>query len=376
MGTEGGGVKSIRVEVGLDAYPVLVGCGLLRSLGKLLEEHAPAHRYAVVSDSNVATLYGDSVLQSLGNSGLDAQLFSFGSGECHKNRSTWKDLSDRLLKTGFGRDSCIVALGGGVTGDLAGFVAATYMRGIPVVQVPTSLLAMVDSSVGGKTGVDVAMGKNLIGAFHPPLLVVADPEVIETLPRVERAQGLIEAVKHGAIMDSAYFEVLAREMEEILDGKVSAVERAVVRSVELKSEVVSDDEREFGRRQILNFGHTLGHAIEAASSYDVSHGTAVGYGMVLEARIGTELGVTAKDTLERIEEVVEEVGLLRRSFVEASSADIMSYLTLDKKVRDGRTLFVLLSHIGSVYSARDSWSHPVQDQVVQDAVNYFVTNLR
>ena len=215
MGTEGGGVKSIRVEVGLDTYPVLVGCGLLRSLGKLLEEHAPAHRYAVVSDSNVATLYGDSVLQSLGDSGLDAQLFSFGSGECHKNRSTWKDLSDRLLKTGFGRDSCIVALGGGVTGDLAGFVAATYMRGIPVVQVPTSLLAMVDSSVGGKTGVDVAMGKNLIGAFHPPLLVVADPEVIETLPPVERAQGLIEAVKHGAIMDSAYFEVLAREMEEM-----------------------------------------------------------------------------------------------------------------------------------------------------------------
>ena len=194
--------------------------------------------------------------------------------------------------------------------------------------------------------------------------------------RTERAQGLVEAVKHGAIADATYLDGLEADLPALLDGDADLTTRAVLRSVAIKAQVVSEDERESGLREILNFGHTLGHAIEAASSYDVSHGTAIGYGMVLEARIGTELGVTAKDTLERIKEVVEEVGLLRRSPVEASSADIMSYLTLDKKVRDGRTLFVLLSHIGSVYFARDSWSHPVQDQIVRDAVDYFVTNLR
>ena len=370
----GGGVTSFRVESGPGEYRVLVGCGLIHSLGKLLKEHAPAHRYAVVSDSNVAALYGDSTLRCLGDSGLDAELFSFAAGERHKNRSTWEELTDRLFNSGFGRDSCIVALGGGVTGDLAGFVAATYMRGIPVVQVPTSLVAMVDASVGGKTGVDVAVGKNLVGAFHPPLLVVADPEVVETLPRVERAQGLIEAVKHGVIMDSAYFEALDREVPEILAGEAAAVERAVLRSVALKSEVVSGDEREAGRREVLNFGHTLGHAIEAASSFGVSHGTAVGWGMVLEARLGAVLGVTVEGASERIEEVVGKVGLPRGLPAEATPADIMSYLALDKKVRDGRTRFVLLSQIGMVYFANDSWSHPVEEQLVLDVVDSFAMN--
>jgi 3-dehydroquinate synthase len=165
---------------------VIVGCGLLRSLGELVKKHAPAHRYAVISDSNVAPLYGDATLRSLSECGLDAELFTFAAGERHKNRATWVDLTDRFFAAGIGRDSCVVALGGGVTGDLAGFVAATYMRGIPVVQVPTSLVAMVDASVGGKTGVDVAAGKNLVGAFHPPLLVVADPEAVVTLPRAAR----------------------------------------------------------------------------------------------------------------------------------------------------------------------------------------------
>ena len=182
-------------------YKVLVGRGLLDSLPALLEEYAPAHRYALISDSNVAAIYGESTILQLKDAGLEAELFTFEAGERNKNRSTWSDLTDRLLRAGFGRDACLIAMGGGVTGDLGGFVAATYLRGIPVVQVPTSLVAMIDASIGGKTGVDVDAGKNLVGAFHPPNLVVADPDVVKTLPRAERAQGMVEAVKHGAIMD-------------------------------------------------------------------------------------------------------------------------------------------------------------------------------
>jgi 3-dehydroquinate synthase len=350
-------------------YRVLVGWGLLGELAPLLEEYAPAHRYALVSDSNVAALYGESTLLHLRDAGLNAELFTFEAGERNKNRATWSEVTDGLLRAGFGRDSCLIAMGGGVTGDLGGFVAATYMRGIPVVQVPTSLVAMIDASIGGKTGVDVEAGKNLVGAFHPPNLVVADPDVVATLPRAERAQGMIEAVKHGAIMDDVYFAELDREMPAILDGDATALEGAVARSVELKSAVVSEDEREAGRREILNFGHTLGHAIEAACSLRVPHGTAVASGMILEARLGVSLGVTDPNVVQRLEQVVDRVGLPSSIPDSASPDDIMTYLASDKKVRHGRTRFVLLSGIGVVHPADGSWSHPVDDQIVSDLVN-------
>ena len=350
-------------------YPVLVGRGLLGSLASLLEEHAAAHRYALVCDSNVATLYGESVLIQLNDAGLNVELLTFDAGERNKSRKTWAELTDRLLRAGFGRDSCLIAMGGGVTGDLAGFVAATYMRGIPVVQVPTSLVAMIDASIGSKTGVDVEAGKNLVGAFHAPNLVVADPEVLVTLPRVERAQGMIEAVKHGAIMDDEYFAELDREMPALLDGDVDLLERAVARSVELKSAVVSEDERESGRREILNFGHTLGHAIEAACSFRLPHGSAVASGMILEARLGVSLGVTDPSVIERLEQVVGGVGLPLRIPDGAAPNDIMTYLASDKKIRHGRIRFVLLSRIGEVHVSDGSWSQPVDADTVSDLVN-------
>jgi len=352
-------------------YRVLVGRGLLGELAPLLEQYAPAHRYALVSDSNVAALYGESTLLHLRDAGLSAELFTFEAGERNKNRATWSELTDGLLRAGFGRDSCLIAMGGGVTGDLGGFVAATYMRGIPVVQVPTSLVAMIDASIGGKTGVDVEDGKNLVGAFHPPNLVVADPDVVRTLPRAERAQGMIEAVKHGAIMDDVYLAELDREMPAILDGEATVLEHAVARSVQLKSAVVSEDEREAGRREILNFGHTLGHAIEAACSFRVPHGTAVASGMILEARLGVSLGVTGPDVVERLEQAVDRVGLPSGIPDSAAPDDIMTYLASDKKVRHGRTRFVLLSEIGAVHPADGSWSHPVDDQIVSDLVNAY-----
>ncbi len=349
-------------------YQVLVGRGLLGSLAALLEEYAPAHRYALVSDSNVASLYGESTILQLKDAGLNAELFTFQAGEQNKSRAVWSDLTDRLLHAGFGRDSCLIAMGGGVTGDLGGFVAATYMRGIPVVQVPTSLVAMIDASIGGKTGVDVEVGKNLVGAFHAPNLVVADPNVVATLPRVERAQGMIEAVKHGAIMDEAYFDELDREMPALLDGDAASLERAVARSVELKSAVVSEDERESGRREILNFGHTLGHAIEAACSFLLPHGTAVACGMILEARLGVSLGVTDPAVVERLVEVLGRVGLPIGIPDEAAPKDIMTYLSSDKKVRSGVIRFVFLSRIGAVHVADGSWSQPVDEEAVMSLV--------
>ncbi len=348
---------------------MLVGRGLLGSLPSLVEKYAPAYRYALVSDSNVAALYGESTILQLKDAGLSAELFTFEAGERNKSRTTWSELTDRLLHAGFGRDSCLIAMGGGVTGDLGGFVAATYMRGIPVVQVPTSLVAMIDASIGGKTGVDVEAGKNLVGAFHAPNLVVADPDVVATLPKVERAQGMIEAVKHGAIMDDTYFDELDREMPALLDGDAAALERAVARSVELKSAVVSEDEREAGRREILNFGHTLGHAIEAACSFRVPHGTAVACGMILEARLGVSLGVTDPLVVERLEQVLGRVGLPLGIPDGAAPNDVMTYLASDKKVRHGRTRFVLLSGIGAVHFADGSWSQPVDENTVSDLVN-------
>ncbi len=355
------------------SYRVLVGRGLLDSLAPLLEEYAPAHRYALVSDSNVAALYGESTVHQLEDAGLNAELFAFEAGERNKNRTTWADLTDRLLHAGFGRDSCLIAMGGGVTGDLGGFVAATYMRGIPVVQVPTSLVAMIDASIGGKTGVDVEAGKNLVGAFHAPKFVLADPDVVATLPRTERAQGMIEAVKHGAIMDESYFAELDREMPALLDGEAASLERVVARSVELKSAVVSEDEREAGRREILNFGHTLGHAIEAACSFGVAHGTAVGCGMILEARLGAALDVTGPDVADRLEQVVGRVGLPTAIPDGAAPNDILTYLASDKKVRRGRTRFVLLSRIGAVHFADGSWSQPVDEGAVSDLLNASVS---
>jgi len=364
---------SVRTRGAPASYPVLVGRGLLGSLPSLLEEHAPAHRYALVSDSNVAALYGESTTHGLRDAGLRADLFTFEAGERNKNRKTWTDLTDRILQAGFGRDSCVIAMGGGVTGGLGGFVAATYMRGIPLVQVPTSLVAMFDASIGGKTGVDVEAGKNLVGAFHPPKLVLTDPDVVDTLPRVERAQGMMEAVKHGAIMDEAYFDELDREMSALLDGAPESLERAVARSVALKSSVVSEDEREAGRREILNFGHTLGHAIEAACNFAVPHGTAVGCGMILEARLGVALGVTDPDSVERLEQVVERVGLSVGIPQGAAPSDILAYLGSDKKVRLGHTRFVLLSRIGAVHFADPSWSQPVDEDAVLSLLNASVS---
>src|SRR5213593_2640865 len=259
------------------SYDIVIGRGLLADLPALVKAACPASRYVVITDSHVAKLYGKQVMARFYDAKLQVELLEFPAGEWNKTRETWALLSDRMLAAQIGRDSAVIALGGGVVGDVAGFVAATYLRGIPCVQVPTTLLAMIDSSIGGKTGVDVPAGKNLLGAFHQPRLVVADLDALGSLAPAQLAAGMAEAVKHGVIADREYFAFLERECPTVAKQAAppDVVERLVRRSVEIKAEVVAADEREAGRRAILNFGHTVGHAIEATAKFDVLHGEAV-----------------------------------------------------------------------------------------------------
>ena len=357
------------VEVGIDggSYQVLVDSGLLARLPTLLPDDARAHRYAVISDENVAPLYGSSVLEALTSTGVDARLYSFPAGEACKTRENWSMLTDAMLDDGHGRDSCVVAVGGGVTGDLAGFVAATYLRGIPVVQVPTSYLAMIDASVGGKTGVDVRAGKNLVGSFHAPAAVFADPGTLATLPAAERAQGLVEAFKHGAILDAGYFEWLTAAADRLLAVDIETATEAVLRSVRIKANVVTRDEREGGLRQVLNFGHTVGHALEAATGYRLGHGTAVAAGMLLEAELGERLGVTERGTRAKIASSLATLGLSLASVPSLDLEAAMRFLASDKKARSGRPRYVLLRRLGEV-ADEEGWSREIPESLVRDVL--------
>lgn len=361
--------RTVTVRAGGDPadYPVYVGVGLLDRAPELIREHAPAHRYAVISDETVAELHGSGVVRALEEAGSTADRFDFPAGERHKTRGEWIRLTDELLEAGVGRDGAVVAVGGGVTGDLAGFVGATYLRGVPVVQVPTSLVAMIDASVGGKTGVDVPAGKNLVGAFHPPRAVVADPGVIRTLPRGERAQGLAEAVKHGAIVDREYLDFLRDRADALLDAEPAALLDAVHRSVEIKADVVSRDEREGGLRKVLNFGHTLGHALEAATDFRLSHGSAVAVGMVLEARLGERLGRTEPGTADRLARIVHAFDLPSRPPPEVDPDEVLRFTSMDKKGRAGEARYVLLARPGKV-ARGDDWSHVVPRSAVREVL--------
>lgn len=326
---------------------------------------ASSGRCAIIADERVAGLWYQEVASSLASHGIEAVPAFFPPGEASKTRESWAALTDVLMDAALGRDCCVVSLGGGVTGDLAGFVAATFLRGVPFVQLPTTTLAMIDASVGGKTGVDHPAGKNLVGAFHAPAAVLADPDFLATLDAGLRAQGYAEAVKHGVILDAAYAEWLAWRAGALLEGDAEAVERAVVRSVELKAGVVSGDEFEAGRRRILNFGHTVGHALELESGYTLGHGHAVAAGMVAEARIGEELGVTAAGTADAIRALVGPFGLPASHPLLARPRRLAAHMIRDKKTRSGVVHIVRLEELGRT-GVGDATTVPVrEDELVR-----------
>ena len=349
---------------GAGGYEVMVGSGLFGSLAKILSRFAPAPRYAIVTDDRVAELYAVRLSRMLHASGCRADVFAFAAGEARKNRDTWGMICDAMLETGIGRDAGVIAFGGGVPGDLGGFVAATYMRGLALVQVPTTLLAMIDASVGGKTGVNTGAGKNLLGAFHNPRCVVVDPELLSTLPVAQLRSGLAEAVKHGAIADCAYLDWIEANAESLLAGDPEAMERLIVRSVEIKSEIVAADEREAGRRKLLNFGHTLGHAVEALSGYALLHGEAVAIGMVEEARLGERIGVTAAGTAQRLRKVLSRVGLPSALPLDFRVEELLPWTRVDKKSAEGRVHYALIEGVGVPATHEGRWGCPVADDTV------------
>ncbi len=359
------------MTLGDASYEIVLGTGLLPSLPALLERHCPAAHYAIITDSTVAPLYGARLRETVA-AAAPCSLHVFPAGEWNKSRETWAALIDALLAARVGRDGAVVAVGGGVVGDVAGFVAATYLRGIPYVQVPTTLLAMIDSSIGGKTGVDTPAGKNLVGAFHQPRAVFADIGTIATLPPAHRVAGMAEALKHGIIADGAYLDRLLATRHAILEAQPEALLDAVRRSVEIKADVVAHDERERGRRAILNFGHTVGHALETVGGYERIHGDAVATGMVIESHLGVLLGVTDPVAEREVRAAVAAFGLPLDLPSGATAARLLEVMQADKKVRERAVRFALPVRAGQMARADDGgWTIAAAPNQILSALAHF-----
>ena len=349
-------------------YPVFCEAGAFAQVGAIVRQAAPSHRIAIISDDTVARHHGAAMLAQCPSE--STRLFTMPPGEQEKTRERWAQLTDALLEWGAGRDTTVVALGGGVVGDLAGFVAATYMRGLPVVQVPTTLLAMVDASVGGKTAVDTPAGKNLVGAFHNPVAVVIDPAVLGTLPVPVLRSGLAEMLKHGIIADASYFDQLLQFLPLFTEHGATAPGFAplIAGSVRIKAEVVAEDTREGGLRQILNFGHTIAHAIEKVQRYDMLHGDAVAMGMVTEARLAEQIGLAPAGLAVAVRDAVTRAGLPTRLPAGISVEAVIAETHGDKKARAGAARYALPRGIGEMEAAEGRWAVPVPDALVQEVL--------
>lgn len=346
-------MKELRVRHQAGEYPVRLGAGTVGELKALLATLVPHHHPVIISDETVSNHWPD-LLPGI-------ERITFPAGEQHKSRTTWGSVSDHLLSLGIDRRTVVIALGGGVTTDLAGFVAATALRGLPWVAVPTTTLAMLDAAVGGKTGVDTLHGKNLVGAFHHPAAVIIDPLLLGTLPRSAFVDGLAEAVKHAAISSRAHWNWLEANAGGVLANDPRLLAELVGESVSIKAAVVAEDEREQGRRSVLNAGHTIAHGLESASDFSISHGAAVAIGLVCEARLGEAQGITAAGTASHLSALLSTFGLPTELPVQLDRQRFFSALQHDKKNRDGRVHCTMLACIGEVARNADGgWTHPVE----------------
>ncbi|MFH0909445.1 MAG: 3-dehydroquinate synthase [bacterium] len=336
--------KVVNVNLGERSYPIHIGSGILPTIGNLAGKISKHGNGLLVSDATVVSLYGDACCAAFPRLGRAI----VPAGEASKDGRWLFHLYEKAVEQGLDRTSFVVALGGGVVGDLAGFMAATYLRGIPYIQVPTTLLAMVDSAVGGKTGINLPQGKNLVGAFHQPVLVVADVDTLKTLPPRELVSGLAEVVKYGVIRDAELFALLEKNAQNILKGDAALLEEIIARSCQIKADVVGADERESGLRAILNFGHTLGHAIETVTGYGrYMHGEAIAIGMVFAAQVScAEKGFPKKDC-ERLVQLLAALGLPVQA-PECNWQALRTVMGVDKKSTAGKPKFVLADRIGSV----------------------------
>ncbi|HUE37634.1 MAG TPA: 3-dehydroquinate synthase [Candidatus Acidoferrum sp.] len=343
-------MRNVPVQLGSRSYAIKIGPALLKNLGHECARLKPGERCAIITDKNAGKFFARTVFDSLVRAGFSPVLVTIPAGETAKNLRTVEACYNQLAAQRLERESFVVALGGGVVGDLAGFVAASYLRGIPFVQVPTTLLAQVDSSVGGKTGVNLRAGKNLVGAFYQPRLVLCDLDTLKTLPEREFRAGLAEVIKYGIIFDAALFARIEKELPEILKRNQKILAPIVARCCEIKARVVSQDETESGLRAILNFGHTIGHAIENGLGYGkFLHGEAIAIGQAAEARLSQKILKLPERDSERIENLFERAGLPTRIKLNSSQrGKFFDAMRLDKKARDGEIRFVLARRIGIV----------------------------
>ncbi|MDO8426518.1 MAG: 3-dehydroquinate synthase [Deltaproteobacteria bacterium] len=339
--------RTVNVALGGRSYAITIKRGLLDETGPLIKALGFKGRAAIVSNPVVFGLYGERAIKGLKEAGLEAVTIIVPDGEGHKSLKEVSSIYDALIEHKMERSSPIIALGGGVIGDMAGFAAATFLRGVPYIQVPTTLLSQVDSSVGGKTGVNHPKGKNLIGAFYQPRAVFIDPEVLKTLDAREVRAGMAEVVKYGVIRDKGFFEFLERTSGKLL-GLGAEIEEAIERSCRIKAQIVGKDETEAGLRSILNFGHTFGHAIEALAGYgSYRHGEAVSIGMVMAANLSASLGLCGLSIGERVKGLLDSMGLPADP-PQIPPESFMESMMLDKKVKGGRIRFVLTEDIGKV----------------------------
>ena len=347
-------MEIVTVDLGQRSYDIHIGKGILSGFGERMKSFGFSPIIGIISNPNVFALYGEGVLRSLGDAGFDCFSVLIPDGEEYKDYAWSHYILTELLKRGLDRNSCIVALGGGVIGDITGFVASTYMRGIHFVQMPTTLLAQVDSSVGGKTGVNHYLGKNMIGTFYQPRLVWIDTGTLDSLPQRELISGMAEVIKYGIIQDAEFFGYLEKKKGNIMCLDADVLSLIIKRSCEIKAEVVSYDEKEAGLRAILNFGHTIGHAVETETRYTrFLHGEAVGLGMCLESRLSEVLGLMNSEQIGRIQNLIEFYGLPCRLPEDLNAGNLLSCMKRDKKVVAGEMTFIVPEKIGRVAIRKD-----------------------
>ena len=355
-------METLRIALGERAYPVHIGTGILDEAA-LYRAHLGSGKVAVITDHVVAPLYLERVRRALRSAGAQVVEIVVQGGEAAKAWQPLDGVFDALLAARCGRDTLVVALGGGVIGDLAGFAAAVYQRGVPFIQVPTTILAQVDSAVGGKTAINHPRGKNMIGAFHQPRAVIADVATLGTLPERELRAGFAEVIKHGLIRDAAFLAWLEANLEKLLAKDAAALAHAVRRSVEIKAQVVESDERETGERALLNFGHSFGHAIEAATGYgEWLHGEAVAAGMAMAAELSRRLGLLADADAARVRRVLDQAGLPVVGPAVAPDR-MLELMRVDKKAAEGKMRFVVLEAIG-----RAALRSGVDERLVREAI--------
>jgi len=359
-------MKKIDVRLGQNSYSVYIGTGILSQTGQRLKESGYSGKAVIITNPVVKKLYGNLVKLSLIEAGYKTTILEVPDGEEYKSLESAGKLYQQLAEFGAERSTVILALGGGVIGDLAGFVAATYMRGVPLVQLPTTLLAQCDSSIGGKTAVNHGLLKNEIGAFYQPKMTVADISTLKTLPTEELTGGLAEVIKYAVIKDAQFFVYLEKHLDLIKALDDNVLETIVAKSAQIKVEVVEIDEKDTGLRNILNFGHTVGHAVESVTNFQIAHGQAVAFGMVAAAKISSELGILDSGNVTRLKSLLEKAGLITKLPL-TEVKQVMQAMRYDKKVQNGKIRFVLPRAIGQVFIT-DNVSPAIVEKVLGEMI--------